>query len=152
MQIYLHICSADNLYLQIRKKALSVVLYLGGEERSARVTDCRQGETDRARKGRTVPFLRDLCHVQLIFSLIHVACKTRFCRKRSSFFCKTQNLSHWSYVSNSGIFGSDSVTDNNFKSARDRYTLSRFLFQWGKSSLWQFKVRSPKVLCSLLRD
>ena len=28
MQIYLHICSADNLYRQIRKKALSVVLYI----------------------------------------------------------------------------------------------------------------------------
>ena len=27
MQIYLHICSADNLYRQIRKKAPSVVLY-----------------------------------------------------------------------------------------------------------------------------
>ena len=29
MQIYLHICSADNLYRQICKKALSVVLYKG---------------------------------------------------------------------------------------------------------------------------
>ena len=29
MQIYLHFCSADNLYRQICKKALSVVLYCG---------------------------------------------------------------------------------------------------------------------------
>ena len=28
MQIYLHICLADNLYRQIHKKALSVVLYV----------------------------------------------------------------------------------------------------------------------------